>query len=117
MRRRHAWAGGLILGIALMLLAVPARGVITALTPLSSVLKDAKFIFTANVEALDGDKLTLVLTADGHLSAPAALRVMVEMVQTAGYNLLTGWGTPNSQYQPDLINDLIAGTAPPVPIL
>ncbi len=31
----------------------------------------------------------LVLMADGHLSAPAALRVMVEMVQTAGYNLLT----------------------------
>ncbi len=31
----------------------------------------------------------LVLTADGHLTAPQALKVMVEMVQTAGYNLLT----------------------------
>ena len=31
----------------------------------------------------------LVLTADGHLTAAQALKVMVEMVQTAGYNLLT----------------------------
>jgi len=31
----------------------------------------------------------LVLMADGHLSAPQVLKVMVEMVQTAGYNLLT----------------------------
>jgi hypothetical protein len=31
----------------------------------------------------------LVLTGDGHLTAPQALKVMVEMVQTAGYNLLT----------------------------
>jgi len=31
----------------------------------------------------------LVLTGDGFLTAPQALKVMVEMVQTAGYNLLT----------------------------
>jgi hypothetical protein len=31
----------------------------------------------------------LVLMADGHLTAPAVVRVMVEMVQTAGYNFLT----------------------------
>lgn len=31
----------------------------------------------------------LVLMADGHLSAPQVLRVALEMVQTAGYNLLT----------------------------
>jgi hypothetical protein len=31
----------------------------------------------------------LVLNADGHLSAPQVLKVMVEMIQTAGYNLLT----------------------------
>ncbi len=31
----------------------------------------------------------LVLMADGHLGAPQVLRVMIEMGQTAGYNLLT----------------------------
>jgi hypothetical protein len=31
----------------------------------------------------------LVLMADGVLGAPAVLKVMVEMVQTSGYNLLT----------------------------
>ena len=31
----------------------------------------------------------LVLLADGHLTAPQVVRVAVEMVQTAGYNLLT----------------------------
>jgi len=31
----------------------------------------------------------LVLMADGMLTAPAVLRVMIEMVQTSGYNLLT----------------------------
>lgn len=31
----------------------------------------------------------LVLAADGHLSAPQVIRVAVEMVQTAGHNLLT----------------------------
>lgn len=31
----------------------------------------------------------LVLTADGHLAAHQAIKVMFEMVQTAGYNLLT----------------------------
>jgi outer membrane protein assembly factor BamB len=64
MRRRHAWAGGFILGIALMLLAVPALGVITELTHLGNILKDARFIFTVKVEALDAEKLTLVLTVD-----------------------------------------------------
>ncbi|MGQ0505110.1 MAG: phosphatase domain-containing protein [Myxococcaceae bacterium] len=31
----------------------------------------------------------LVLMADGHLTAPQVLKIVVEMVQTAGYNLLT----------------------------
>jgi len=31
----------------------------------------------------------LVLMADGHLGAPQVIRVAIEMVQTAGYNLLT----------------------------
>jgi hypothetical protein len=31
----------------------------------------------------------LVLMADGHLTAPQVIRIAVEMVQTAGYNLLT----------------------------
>jgi hypothetical protein len=31
----------------------------------------------------------LVLMADGHLSGPQVIRVAIEMVQTAGYNLLT----------------------------
>jgi hypothetical protein len=31
----------------------------------------------------------LVLLADGHLTAPQVLKVAIEMVQTAGYNLLT----------------------------
>lgn len=31
----------------------------------------------------------LVLMADGHLTAPQVVKVMLEMVQTAGYNLLT----------------------------
>jgi hypothetical protein len=31
----------------------------------------------------------LVLMADGHLTAPQVLRIAFEMVQTAGYNLLT----------------------------
>src|SRR5262249_50280962 len=31
----------------------------------------------------------LVLVADGHLTAPQVIKVAVEMVQTAGYNLLT----------------------------
>ena len=54
MHRRHAWAGGMILGIlGLLLTASPASAVITALTKLSGVLKDSKYIFTARVESLD----------------------------------------------------------------
>ena len=44
--RRLAWTGGVLLGLGLFLCG-EARGVIIALTPLSKVLKEHGFIFTA----------------------------------------------------------------------
>ena len=71
MHRRLAWAGGFVLGIALMLSATPAHAVITALTPLSAVLKDSKYILTVKIDALDGDKRTMVLLPDESLKGKA----------------------------------------------
>ena len=67
--RRLAWAGGLFLGF--VLLAAPVYAVITALTPLSAVLKESTFIVVAKVDAFDADKLTLILTVDEHLKEKA----------------------------------------------
>src|SRR6516162_6423940 len=70
--RRLAWAGGLFLGF--VLLAAPAYGVITALTPLSATLKESNFIVVAKVDALDADKLTMVLTVDESLKGKAPFK-------------------------------------------
>src|SRR5262249_29614764 len=64
--RRLTWAGGVILGLVLFLCG-EARGVIIALTPLSKVLKEHSFIFTAKVDTLHPEKPGVVLLVDEQL--------------------------------------------------
>lgn len=64
---RRAWAGGLILGIGLLLLATRAEAVIIRLLPMRNVLGDSTFICTAKVETLDKTNLTMMLLVDEHL--------------------------------------------------
>lgn len=62
MQRRYAWAGGMILGSALLLfVSQSAWAVIIALYPLKSVLADEKLVFIARVESIDPDKPAMVL--------------------------------------------------------
>jgi outer membrane protein assembly factor BamB len=74
MRRYLAWAGGLVLGIGLILAARPAQAVIMRLTPLSEVLSKEDFIFTAKVDSLDPDKPAVVLLVDEDLKGKAPFR-------------------------------------------
>jgi outer membrane protein assembly factor BamB len=74
--RRLAWAGGLVLGVGLMLVGQPARAVITALFPLRGVLKTEQHIFVAKVAALDPAKPTMILQVDEDLKGKAPFRRM-----------------------------------------
>ncbi len=64
---------GLIVGAGL-LLATPAQGLITRLTPLRDVLHEATFIFTAKVESVDADKPSMVLVVDEDLKGKTPVR-------------------------------------------
>lgn len=62
MRRRYAGAGGMILGLGLVLfLPHSAEAVITRLTPLKEVLTSEQLIFMTRVEAVYPDKPAMVL--------------------------------------------------------
>src|SRR5262245_61291917 len=61
MKRRYAWAGGLVLGIGLFLWGSPAPAVIMRLTPLSEILRDMNYIFVAEVQAVYPDKPAAIL--------------------------------------------------------
>src|SRR5713101_7940260 len=74
MQRYLAWAGGLVLGIGLILVARPAQAVIGKPPPLGDVLKDHQFIFTVKVDTLDPDKPAMVLTVDEDLKGKAPFR-------------------------------------------
>jgi outer membrane protein assembly factor BamB len=72
MQRRLAWAGGLALGIGLLVLpAPPAAAVIERLLPLKDILAGCPFIFTVTVDALDPDKPAVVLVVEDHLKGKA----------------------------------------------
>jgi outer membrane protein assembly factor BamB len=61
---------GMVLGLAL-LGATPARALITRLLPLSEMLEDSPFIFTATVESVDADRPALILAVDENLKGKA----------------------------------------------
>jgi outer membrane protein assembly factor BamB len=73
MKRRYAWAGGLILGIGLMLIGSPAHALITVAFPLRDGL-NSEHIFLAKVEKLNPDKLTMVLKVQEDLKGKAPFR-------------------------------------------
>src|SRR5665213_2709815 len=54
----------LLSGLSILLTAAPAWALITALTPLTGVLKDNQFICVAVVERIDPDKPGMVLAVD-----------------------------------------------------
>lgn len=68
MNVRKATAGGLALGLALLLLS-PAHAVIIRLYPLKDVLKEHEFIAVARVEKLLPDRPAMVLTVTDDLKA------------------------------------------------
>lgn len=72
MQRRFAWASGMVLGGALLLIfSQPAPAVITRLTPLKEVLTAEQLIFIAKVESVDPDKPAVILQVDENLKAKA----------------------------------------------
>ena len=72
--RYFAWAGGLVLGIGLMLCGQPAWGVITSPLPLKRVLQEEHYIFTARVESLDAGKPAMILTVEEDLKGKSPFR-------------------------------------------
>jgi outer membrane protein assembly factor BamB len=74
MRRSLTRAGGLALGIGLVLLAGPALALIQRLYPLGAVIRDSQFVFTARVEKIDSDRPAVVLTVDEDLKGKAPFR-------------------------------------------
>jgi outer membrane protein assembly factor BamB len=73
MRRGNGMAA-LIVGLALLLSESPARALITALTPLQSVLQQSTFIVAATIEAVDADKGTMVVVVDEDLKGKSSIR-------------------------------------------
>src|SRR5262249_46047479 len=70
MQRRYAWAGGMVLGILLLLTCASSiYAVITRLTPLKEVLTAEQLIFLAKVESVDPDKPAAILQVEDHLKA------------------------------------------------
>jgi outer membrane protein assembly factor BamB len=67
MQQRIARAGGLVLGIGLLLIGQPSQAVITRLTPLHEILEKESFIVLAKVETLAPDKPAVVLKVDEEL--------------------------------------------------
>src|SRR5947209_6394257 len=65
--RYAAWAGGLVLGIGLLLIGGRAEALITREMPLKGVLTESRLIFTAKIDALDPDKPAVVLTVEDDL--------------------------------------------------
>ncbi len=64
-----------MVGMGLILAAsTPAQALITSLTPLRDVLKEATFICTAHVESVDADRPALVLVVDDDLKGKSPLR-------------------------------------------
>jgi outer membrane protein assembly factor BamB len=74
MQRRYAWAGGLFLGIGLMLIGSQARALITDLLPLRRVLNEQQYIFMAKVEKIDPEKPAMVLTVEEDLKGKVTFR-------------------------------------------
>ncbi len=66
MHRRIFWAGGLVLGLGLVLLGRPAHAFVTRLTPLSD-MQQMNFLLVARVEALPQDRPALVLAVGEQL--------------------------------------------------
>jgi outer membrane protein assembly factor BamB len=78
MRRSLAWAGGLVLGVSLALLAGPAYALISRPLPLSHFLAQSEFILTAKVEKIDttAEKPRFLLTVGDDLKGKAPFRKM-----------------------------------------
>ena len=74
MRRHATWAGGLVLGLGMLLAAAPAHAFIKQLTPLKSFLDESQFILTAKVDGIDPKKPSVVLTAAEDLKDKAPFR-------------------------------------------
>src|SRR5438094_287477 len=76
MRRYTTWAGGLVLGLGLLLSAQPAQAVIKNLVPLQQYLSESEFIFTAKVDSIDPgpDKPKMVLVVAEDLKDKAPFR-------------------------------------------
>ncbi len=71
--RRGKWAVAAILGLCL-LAATPVQALITALTPLSSVLAQSTFIVSAKVESVDADQGTMVIVVEDDLKGKSPVR-------------------------------------------
>src|SRR5262245_56057687 len=72
--RTRAWAGGVALGLTLILGAPPAHALVSRLTPLNEVISDYPLIFTATVESVDAEKPAVVLTVSEDLKGKAPFR-------------------------------------------
>ncbi len=73
MRQGSRWIVGLLLGAGLWLgTVVPARAVITRLTPLADFLEESLVIVVAKVEALDKDRPSMMLVVDEVLKGKPA---------------------------------------------
>ncbi len=72
--RRAAWAGGLVLGVGLLLAAQTAWAVIMRLVPLREVLAESQYIALVKVERLDPDKPAVVLTVEEDFKGKAPFR-------------------------------------------
>ncbi len=62
-----------IVGLGLLLMETPAQALITALTPLQSILNQSTFIVAAKVESVDADKPALVLVVEENLKGKSLL--------------------------------------------
>jgi outer membrane protein assembly factor BamB len=74
MERRLARAGGLVLGLGLMLAAAPAFGLINRLTPLTGVLEEAQYVLTVQVEVVDASRPAMILAVEEDLKGKAPFR-------------------------------------------
>ena len=106
MHRSRTWAGGLVLGIGLVLLARPAHAVIGKPPPLGDELRGADFICTAKVEKLDPDKPAAVLAVDEDLKGKLPVRKLP-------VNLKGDSDAEKDQHTPKLLKRL----APDLPLV
>jgi outer membrane protein assembly factor BamB len=73
MRNGNGMTAVLVL-LGLLLIQMQAHALITTLTPLQDVLKQATFIVTAKVESVDTDKPAMVLVVDADLKGKSPVR-------------------------------------------